>query len=142
MATFKEFLDKRIELNNLPEGYCIYIIQGEKHWIANGDINDRNYTFIVAARNPVLAKQWAEFVFLTNSDCSVKTYSDIKEALDENALKPSESDFFDQYSEHEGWVDMGGDIVKRLELPEELTNEEASVILRFNTFDDSNVNLT
>ena len=142
MATFKDFLDKRVQLNNLPEGYGIYIIQGEKHWMANGDINDKNYTFVVAARNPVLAKQWAEFVFLTNSDCSVKTYSDIKEALDENALKPSESDFFDQYSEHEGWVDMGGDIVKRLELPEELTNEEASVILRFNTFDDSNVNLT
>ncbi|AMW80580.1 hypothetical protein AMD27_16825 (plasmid) [Acinetobacter sp. TGL-Y2] len=142
MATFKDFLNNRIELNNLPEGYCIYIIQGEKHWMANGDMNDKNYTFVVAARNPVLAKQWAGFVFLTNSDCSVETYSDIKDILDENALKPSESAFFDQYSEHEGWVDMGGDIVKRLELPEELTNEEASVILRFNTFDDSNVNLT
>ena len=61
MATFKDFLDKRVQLNNLPEGYGIYIIQGEKHWMANGDINDKNYTFVVAARNPVLAKQWAEF---------------------------------------------------------------------------------
>lgn len=136
MEKLRSLFDVRYMLHGLPADYQVFLVKGTKVWHEHGDINDREYNFMVAAPDQEHAEAWVQYQFLANSDCAINTAEELEAHLEENAYD-SENGIYD--SLYDGWIDMGGDILKQLDSCQLLSSEEVETMLKLQTFDDANL---
>lgn len=136
MENLRELFSAQHTLHGLPAGHNFYLVNGTKISIANGDTNERNYNFLVAALSETYAQYWASFTFLANSSSAIQTDVELKEYLVEN-LYDSEEGLFD--ADYNDWVDMGDDTLKILNSCQQISREEAETLLKYQAFDYGNI---
>lgn len=136
MENLVSLFNQRYMTHGVPADYQFYLVKGTKVWYAHGDVNDREYNFLVAAPDQEHAEAWVKYQFLANSDCCIKTKVDLEAYLEEAAYD-SENGIF--HGSYEDWTDMGEDILRHIDSCEKLVIEEVNTLLKFQMFDDSNL---
>jgi hypothetical protein len=71
--------------NGLPESLSLFKFTCTKYWYRGGDLNDKQYDFLVAAPNLESAQVWVEVEFLACGQ-SFDSHTDLKAHLEENEV--------------------------------------------------------
>lgn len=125
---------KSFDIAALPKGFKIYKIVGDKYWYMNGDLNEDDRTFLIAAPSEKHALAWAQVEFLA---CGSSDFDSYQAFLDH--LKDSEVDEdHDQYFQFEGCTDVGDYQYRNICSIKKITKSDTKVLLRHNVIYYSN----
>lgn len=114
------------DITDLPKGYKVFKFVGHKYWRINGDLNDDERTFLIAAPTEKHALAWAQVQFLACGDSSFQSYQALLDYLKEYEVDEDH----DSYFQFEGYTDLGDNQYRSIHGGEKITKSDAKVLLR------------
>lgn len=124
----------RFDIADLPKGFKLFKFVGDKYWRMNGDLNDDERTFLIAAPTKKHALAWAQVEFLACGDSSFESYQALLDYLKESEVDEDH----DQYFQFEGYTDVGDDQYRSINGGETITKTDAKVLLRHQVIEYTN----
>lgn len=122
-------------LSELAEGYKIFLIKGNNAWMAHGDLNDVDHSFLVAAQDKPHAWGWVEFDFLAFADNTLASYEDLQDHIIENEVDQDHP----QHCELQDYTDVGDYKYRIIKSWREVPLDEARVLLNSGTLNNTNL---
>lgn len=122
-------------LADLPEGFQIFKIDGEKCYRCYGDLQEDSRIFLIAAPDEKHALAWVQVEFLACSDTSFETYQELLDYLKESEV----GEDHDECLTLEGYTNVGDDQYRTILTHEIIPQAEATILLKHNAFDYTNI---